>query len=177
MCKLPSHLPDGVFRIGRGELGGPFNVGHNEGWNGKDRAGIVDKEGCGDGESCVMQPLQQPEFIGCDVWILCPIRLAVSAVGLNDYVPDLDYVAISSASHLYVRERRSGRAEFYDLVADPGAQIDLGGQAAGIEFYAAKVPAPLELPSAAAVLGDRAREQLEALGYLGSAGESTARRR
>ena len=104
-------------------------------------------------------------------------RLAVSAVGLNDYVPDLDYVAISSASHLYVRERRSGRAEFYDLVADPGAQIDLGGQAAGIEFYAAKVPAPLELPSAAAVLGDRAREQLEALGYLGSAGESTARRR
>jgi arylsulfatase A-like enzyme len=43
------------------------------------------------------------------------------AVGLNCQAPDRDLALVVSEDRLYIRERRSGAVEFYDLRADPGA--------------------------------------------------------
>lgn len=94
-------------------------------------------------------------------------RVAHGAVGLNDQAPDQDFAAVVSDDRLYIRERRSGAVEFYDLRADPGALHDLGpnapeaAQLAGLldEDASPVTPGRAELDGAT-------REQLEALGYL-----------
>ena len=96
-------------------------------------------------------------------------RVALSAVGLNDYVPQRDYVAVISPDHLYIRERRSGTEEFYDLRSDPGALRNLGAdsqQAAALAAWvrSGDVPAPNQIE-----LDADTRARLEALGYLDTA--------
>ena len=93
-------------------------------------------------------------------------RVAVSAVGLNDAIPHLDYVALVSEDYLYVRERQNDRMEFYDLRTDPGARDDLGAN-----HPQAKRFRDLEehLGTATALrkeLDPQTIEQLKALGYM-----------
>jgi arylsulfatase A-like enzyme len=91
---------------------------------------------------------------------------ALCAVGLNDYIPRLDYVAVVSPDHLYIRERKSDVVEFYALQSDPGAQNDLGASHPMAASYAA-----LEGPGPGAAteqttLDERTKERLRSLGYL-----------
>jgi arylsulfatase A-like enzyme len=93
-------------------------------------------------------------------------RVAIGAIGLNGYLPDRDYVAVVSADRLYIRERRSGEVELYDLTSDPGALHDLGGDHPDAARLAALVPteqapAPAQLP-----IDPESRERLRELGYL-----------
>ena len=93
-------------------------------------------------------------------------RTAVGAIGLHETIPDLDFVAVVSPDHLYIRERRHGTEEFYDLRKDPGAQQNLGPghdraaeMAAAISESSAPRPAQVEL-------SPEIRDQLELLGYI-----------
>ncbi|MBW2274270.1 MAG: sulfatase [Deltaproteobacteria bacterium] len=103
-------------------------------------------------------------------------RIAIAAVGLNDYIPHLDYVAVVSPDRLYIRERRSGSVEFYDLERDPDARHDLGAAHPEVEDYA-RLPGPglqgtrdrERTPKAR--LDEPTRERLRALGYLDEPGE------
>ncbi|MBW2274333.1 MAG: hypothetical protein JRG96_13760, partial [Deltaproteobacteria bacterium] len=101
-------------------------------------------------------------------------RIAIAAVGLNDYIPHLDYAAVVSPDRLYIRERRSGSAEFYDLERDPGARRDLGVSHPEAQGYARRL-GPGTGDSAGAIvtpktrLDEETRERLEALGYLDEA--------
>lgn len=94
-------------------------------------------------------------------------RIARGAVGLNDQAPDHDYAAVVTDDRLYIRDRRSGAVQLFDLSADPGALHDLGpghpdaarlGRLAD-DGAAAATPGTVELD-------DSSRRQLEALGYL-----------
>jgi arylsulfatase A-like enzyme len=95
-------------------------------------------------------------------------RVAVAAVGLNDYIPDLDYVAVVSPERLYIRERRSGKVEFYDLERDPDARNNLGASHPEAERYSLlHGPGPQSGESEPRTRLDEAtRESLKALGYL-----------
>lgn len=93
-------------------------------------------------------------------------RIGVAAVGLTDRIPDLDYVAVRSVDHLYVREKRSDAVEFYDLRKDPGATQNLGADHPLVPRYAAleggeeaRAPEDVEIDA-------QTREELRALGYL-----------
>jgi len=93
-------------------------------------------------------------------------RIAIGAIGLNGYLPDRDYVAVVSPDRLYIRERRSGKVELYDLESDPGALHDLGGDHPDAARLAELVPeeqapAPKQLP-----IDPESRERLRELGYL-----------
>jgi arylsulfatase A-like enzyme len=95
-----------------------------------------------------------------------PDGVAICAVGLNDYVPDRDYVAVVSREHLFIKERRTGAVELYGLRDDPGAQRNLGEQhpAAG-PLAALAASAALE-KAGTQQLDEETRRQLKALGYL-----------
>jgi arylsulfatase A-like enzyme len=96
-------------------------------------------------------------------------RIAVCAVGLNDYVPNLDYIAVVSPDHLYIRERRHNTVELYDLRSDPGAQNDLGAEHPVAASYASLVSdgsTTVSGGSGKTVLDELTRSQLQALGYL-----------
>jgi arylsulfatase len=93
-------------------------------------------------------------------------RVAIAAVGLNDYIPDLDYVAVVSPDRLYIRERRSGSIEFYDLARDPDARHDLGASHPDVEHYAGLEGAEGGPSTSKARLDEATRERLKALGYL-----------
>jgi len=93
-------------------------------------------------------------------------RVAIGAIGQNDYLPDRDYVAVVSPDRLYIRERRSGEVELYDLRSDPGAQRNLGADHPDAKRLAELVPTeqaptPKQLP-----LDPEARERLRELGYV-----------
>lgn len=93
-------------------------------------------------------------------------RLAVSVVGLNDYIPDLDYIAVVSRKHLYIRERINDIVEFYDLRSDPKAQNDLGNSHPRAHFYVKfEDTIPRQAPKQAE-LDQETLEQLKSLGYM-----------
>ena len=93
-------------------------------------------------------------------------RIAVTALGLNDVVPNRDYVAVVSREHLYIRDRMHDTIEFYDLVDDPGALTDLGRAHRAVAKYAA-LEGPATRPAARhRALDDGTRSRLRALGYL-----------
>jgi arylsulfatase A-like enzyme len=98
-------------------------------------------------------------------------RVAVAAVGLNDYIPDRDYVAVISPEHLYIRERRSGNVEFYDLERDPGARRDLGGSHPAVERYRGLREVGEGVSAPKTRIDESTRERLKALGYLDPADE------
>jgi arylsulfatase len=95
-----------------------------------------------------------------------PDGIAICAVGLNDYVPDRDYVAVVSPEHLYIKERRKGAVELYGLRDDPGAQRNLGERhpAAG-PLAALATSAALEKVQTQE-LDEETKQQLKSLGYL-----------
>lgn len=94
-------------------------------------------------------------------------RVALSAVGLNDYIPNLDYAAVISEKHLYVLEKTTNTVEFYDLESDADAKHNLGASHPEAAFYArleesdtvGRAPKQTELDP-------QTRKQLESLGYL-----------
>jgi arylsulfatase A-like enzyme len=93
-------------------------------------------------------------------------RVATGAVGLNDYLPNLDYVAVVTPSSLYVRERRNDRVEFYDLEADPGALDDLGPDHPRARILAKLAPASGDTKASRESLDPETIEQLRSLGYI-----------
>jgi arylsulfatase A-like enzyme len=94
-------------------------------------------------------------------------RTALGAVGLNDYLPELDWAAVVSSRYLYLRERTHGRVEFYDLEADPGATRDLGPLHPELARHADREGPATPPPAASgADLDPASRERLRALGYL-----------
>jgi arylsulfatase A-like enzyme len=95
-----------------------------------------------------------------------PDGIAVCAVGLNDYVPDLDYVAVVSREHLYIKERRGGADELYSLMDDPRAQRNLGEHHPAAGPLAALAVSALREHAGTQQLDEETRRQLESLGYL-----------
>ncbi len=96
-----------------------------------------------------------------------PDEVAISAVGLNDCIPDLDYVAVVSREHLYVREKVNNVVEFYDLRSDPGAQQNLGDTDPKAAFYAELEAGTVSRKTTEQVeLDEETRNQLKSLGYL-----------
>jgi len=103
-------------------------------------------------------------------------RIALGAVGLNDYIPDRDYVGVVSRDFLYVEERLNGGVEFYDLRTDPGAKSNLGAHHPKAANHAAHIEKATQHPGASRPSeSDRSekveidpdtRQQLKALGYL-----------
>jgi arylsulfatase A-like enzyme len=94
-------------------------------------------------------------------------EVAISAVGLNDYIPKLDYAAVVSREHLYVREKISNKVEFYDLRSDPGAQHNLGASHPSAAFYAELEGGKASRGTSRQVeLDEETRNQLKSLGYL-----------
>ena len=93
-------------------------------------------------------------------------RVAIAAVGLNDFAPDRDYVSVTTRDHFYVRDRRSGAVEFYDLRVDPGALEDLGADHPEAARLSSLVPAESDANAQRTALDPATREQLRALGYL-----------
>ena len=93
-------------------------------------------------------------------------RVATGAVGLNDQVPNLDYVAVVTPDSLYVRERRNDRVEFYDLEADPGALDDLGPDHPRARLLAKLEPPPGDAKAPRKTLDPEMIEQLRSLGYI-----------
>jgi len=93
-------------------------------------------------------------------------RVAVAAVGLTDRLKDRDYVAVVSADHLYVRDRKSGAVEFYDLTRDPGALHDLGPDHPLVPGYAALEGGGDATRLENVELDPALRAELRTLGYL-----------
>lgn len=93
-------------------------------------------------------------------------RIATGAVGLNDYLPNLDYVAVVTPDSLYLRERRNDRVEFYDLEADPGALDDLGPDHPRARLLAELEPLPGDTKAPRETLDPETIEQLRSLGYI-----------
>jgi len=94
-------------------------------------------------------------------------RLAVAEVGPNDYIPELEFVAVISAEHLYVKEKTSGTVEFYDLRADPTAHNNLGLSHPSASAYAKLAEAAgTDVTAEKMKLDEQTRRQLESLGYL-----------
>ncbi len=93
-------------------------------------------------------------------------HLAICAVGLNDYQPNRDFVAVVSPEHLYIKERRQGDVELYDLREDPGARRNLGGEHPAARPLAALAGASAFERADTRALDEETRRQLEALGYL-----------
>ena len=94
-------------------------------------------------------------------------RPAVAAVGYNDHIPDLHYIAVVTNEHLYVREKTNDVVEFYDLRTDPGALDDLGRAHPDIRMYVRI--AELEertTPTEKADLDPELMRQLKSLGYF-----------
>jgi arylsulfatase A-like enzyme len=94
-------------------------------------------------------------------------RIAISEVGLNGFIPELDYAAVISAEYLYVHERRNDTVEFYDLRADPGAQHNLGRLHLKVASYAMLEETEQAGSKTRQVeLDKHTQEMLKSLGYL-----------
>lgn len=95
-------------------------------------------------------------------------RTAICAVGLNDSIPDRDYIAVVTPKNLYIRERVNGLVEFYDLQTDPGALVDLGAfhpkatEIADLERNISMIDVTVEQ----AEMDETTINQLKALGYF-----------
>jgi arylsulfatase len=108
-----------------------------------------------EGRSLLPLDLERPE---------ARVGLAGLARAEND--GDFDLVAVVSPDHLYLRERRRDRVEFYDLRADPGALRDLGPAHPAVPAYAALEGAGGAPPPPRTELDAETLEALRALGYL-----------
>lgn len=95
-----------------------------------------------------------------------PDGIAICAVGLNDYVPDLDYVAVVSREHLYIKERRRGAVELYGLRDDPGARRNLGERHPAAGPLAALATSAVLERAETLELDQETKQQLKSLGYL-----------
>ena len=93
-------------------------------------------------------------------------RVAIGAIGLHDYLPNRDYVAVVSPDRLYIRERRSGEAEFYDLRSDPGAQHNLGADHPDAAGLAELVPVDQAPTPKQVQIDPETHDRLVKLGYL-----------
>jgi arylsulfatase A-like enzyme len=93
-------------------------------------------------------------------------RMALGAIGLYGFLPDRDYASVVSPEALYIRERRSGDVEFYDLRSDPGALRNLGpdhpdaARLAGL-VPDAEGPEPRQVP-----IDPETHQRLLELGYV-----------
>ena len=99
---------------------------------------------------------------------------AIGAVGLNDYVPDRDYLAVVTEDYLYVHEQTTGTRELFDLRRDPGAQHKLGIPHPASDELARLLLATDggRIPQAPEVaVPPLLRSQLEQLGYFESSSE------
>ena len=117
-------------------------------------AGLAPQEGC-DGKPLL--PMRN-DAIQC--------RIAKCAVGLNDASPDLDYTAVVSAEHLYIREKKNNVVEFYDLKLDPGAQYNLGTLNPKVAAYAKLEDNAVSGITKQTDLDEKTIQQLKSLGYL-----------
>lgn len=95
-------------------------------------------------------------------------RVAIGAIGLHPYLPRRDYVAVVSPDSLYIRERRSGAVEVYDLREDPGALRNLGSDHPAAARLGALVRTDTAPRPAQVEIDAETRAQLEELGYLQS---------
>ena len=93
-------------------------------------------------------------------------RITRSAVGLNTSIPDLDYTAVVSPEHLYVREKTNNVVEFYDLQLDPGAQHNLGASNPKVAAYAKLEDNAVSGTTKQTDLDEKTIQQLKSLGYL-----------
>jgi len=93
-------------------------------------------------------------------------RVAVSAVGLNDAIPELDYVSVTTPAYLLIRERKSNDVELYDLGADPQALHALSPDDPEVERLSALVGPEESRTGEQVELDPATRERLRALGYL-----------
>ena len=93
-------------------------------------------------------------------------RTAVSSVGFGAYVPESHFVAVVSPRYLYIHERVSGVAEFYDLHGDPGALRDLGGDHADAERFAEIERSLVLQETEQRQLDPDTADALRSLGYL-----------
>lgn len=99
---------------------------------------------------------------------------AFSQVGLNDRIPDQDYLSIRTPGMKYILERKTGREQLFDLKADPAERRNIAAKRAKIieklrekalQFTAAesaKKPGAVEQKD----LDESRKEQLRSLGYL-----------
>jgi arylsulfatase A-like enzyme len=92
--------------------------------------------------------------------------VVISSVGRNDVIPDRELVAITSGRHLYVRERDTGRAELYDLAADPGARRDLGAATPEAAALAAHADRERRRSPTDVQIAPDTIEALKAVGYF-----------
>ncbi len=93
-------------------------------------------------------------------------RIAISAVGLDGSISHLDYIAVVSPEHLYVREKKSNVVEFYDLQLDRGAQYNLGTSHPKVAAYAKLEDNAVSGTTKQTELDEKTRQQLKSLGYL-----------
>ena len=93
-------------------------------------------------------------------------RIALSAVGLNDNIPDLSYAAVVSHEHMYVHEKIHNSVEFYDLLSDPGAKNNLGKSHPKAGFYSKLEDNTDRKTTEQAELDQETINQLKSLGYL-----------
>ncbi|MCK4752323.1 MAG: sulfatase-like hydrolase/transferase [Planctomycetes bacterium] len=93
-------------------------------------------------------------------------RLALSAVGLNDRIPNLDYIAVVSPQHLYIREKINNMMEFYDLQLDSAAKYNLGTSHPKVSYYANLEKNIITAATEQTELDPQTIKQLKSLGYL-----------
>ncbi len=93
-------------------------------------------------------------------------RIALSSVGLNDHLPNLDYAAVVSPQHLYLREKINNVVEFYDLKLDPAAKHNLGGSHPSAASYANLEKDIVTATTEQTELDPQTIKQLKSLGYL-----------
>jgi arylsulfatase A-like enzyme len=93
-------------------------------------------------------------------------RIALSAVGLNDAIPNLDYIAVVSSEYLYIREKINNKIEFYDLQSDPRAHNNLGPSHPKVAFYAKFEGSSINHTIEQAELDQKTIEKLKSFGYL-----------
>ncbi len=93
-------------------------------------------------------------------------RIAVGAVGLNDWLPELDYGMVVSREYLYLRERNNNVIEFYDLQSDPGAKNNLGASHPKVAAYAELEEDIATRTTEQTELDQQTIDQLKSLGYL-----------
>ncbi len=93
-------------------------------------------------------------------------RIALSAVGLNDNIPDLNYAAVVSRDHLYVHEKINNIIEFYDLSSDPVTKNNLGKSHPKAAFYAKLEDDTSKKTTEKTELDQQTINQLKSLGYL-----------
>ena len=93
-------------------------------------------------------------------------RLAVCAVGLNDSAPRQDYFGVVTREYFFVKERRGGAMEMYEIADDPGATRDLGGEHPKAQLFEKLADAAASPVNEQAELDAATLEALKEFGYF-----------